>query len=343
MQELQLRTGPYRTTFIGTEITRASTKDEWQNYGEILRRVDEAKQWAIGDWLVDGMKHFAEEHGANAKHAGTGLYEEAEEILGITKGTLQNLKSISDQFEFSRRRENLSWAHHYEVASIKKTYRPETGKWKVSNEPDTDKMQEFLKKAEAENLSVRALRDVVAAHKQRQAEEIRLANEPEKYSVIYLDPPWAYDNSGFQMSAENQYHTMTIEELKALPVKQLAAEAAVMFMWATNPQLRDAIMLMEDYGFEYKTNFVWEKTNHTAGFYVFGQHELLLIGTKGSMLPSGEKFKSIILGENKVHSKKPEIVYEIIEKMYPGTKYIELFARGIPRDGWTGWGEEVEQ
>jgi len=145
------------------------------------------------------------------------------------------------------------------------------------------------------------------------------------------------------MSAENQYHTMTIEELKALPVKQLAAENAVMFMWATNPQLRDAIMLMEDYGFEYKTNFVWEKTNHTAGFYIFGQHELLLIGTKGSMLPSGEKFKSIILGENKVHSKKPEIVYEIIEKMYPGTKYIELFARGIPRDGWTGWGEEVEQ
>lgn len=332
MQELQLRTGPYRTTFIGTEITRASTKDEWQNYGEILKRVDEAKQWAIGDWLVDGKRHY-----------GDGLYKEAAEIIGLEESTLRAYKSQSEVLSIAVRNSNLTHAHHKEVASLKKTSRPDGGRWKVSDEPDTDKMKEFLKKAETESLSVRALRDVVAAHKQRQAEEIRLANEPEKYSVIYLDPPWAYDNSGFQMSAENQYHTMTIEELKALPVKQLAAENAVMFMWATNPQLRDAIMLMEDYGFEYKTNFVWEKTNHTAGFYVFGQHELLLIGTKGSMLPSGEKFKSIILGENKVHSKKPEIVYEIIEKMYPGTKYIELFARGIPRDGWTGWGEEVEQ
>lgn len=343
MNELQLRTGPYKTTFVGTEITRASTKEEWQNYGEILKRVDEAKQWAIGDWLLDGMNHFEEEHGKNAKHAGTGLYEEAERILGISQSSLRTYKQMSDGFELCLRKHNLLWSHHYEVASLKKTHSPGVGQWKVSDEPDTDKMQELLKKAEKEKLSVRALRDIVSSHKQRQAEEIRLANEPEKFSVIYLDPPWSYDNSGFDMSAEKQYNTMTIEELKALPVKQLAATNSVMFMWATNPQLRDAITLMENYGFEYKTNFVWEKTNHTAGFYVYGQHELLLIGIKGSMLPSGEKFKSIISGENKIHSKKPEVVYEIIEKMYPNTKYIELFARNTRENkNWVSWGEEVE-
>ena len=58
--ELQLKTGPYKTTFVGTEITRASTPDEWQNYGEILKRIDEAKQWAIGDWLVDGKTHYGD-------------------------------------------------------------------------------------------------------------------------------------------------------------------------------------------------------------------------------------------------------------------------------------------
>ena len=77
-----------------------------------------------------------------------------------------------------------------------------------------------------------------------------------------------------------------------------------------------------------------------SGFYIFGQHELLLIAVKGSMLPIGEKPKSIITGENKIHSKKPECVYEIIKNMFPEMKYIELFARN-KRDGWESWGNEL--
>ena len=84
MNELQLQTGAYRTTYIGTEIIRESTLNEWRCYGEILRRVDEAKQWAIGDWLSDGKRHY-----------GDGLYKEASEILGVDSRTLENLKQIS--------------------------------------------------------------------------------------------------------------------------------------------------------------------------------------------------------------------------------------------------------
>jgi N6-adenosine-specific RNA methylase IME4 len=84
---------------------------------------------------------------------------------------------------------------------------------------------------------------------------------------------------------------------------------------------------------------VWIKKKHTAGFYVFGMHELLLIGVKGSFLPK-EKFKSIINGENKIHSKKPIEVYDLIEKMYPSEKYLELFARN-KREGWTSWGNQI--
>lgn len=327
--ELQLRTGPYRTTFVGTEITRASTPSEWQNYGEILKRIDEAKQWAIGDWLVDGKSHY-----------GDGLYERAAGIVDYTPQVLNDFKSIADKFQISCRHEKLTFQHHKEVASLKKTHRPDTGKWKVSNEPDTDKMQEFLGKAEKEKLSVRELRDAVKKHKQRQDEEIRLANDPEKYSVIYCDPPWKYSNDGFEMSAAKQYNTISIAELKNMGIERLANDNCVMFMWATNPLLKEAIELMNFWGFEYKTNLVWVKTKHTAGFYVYGQHELLLIGVKGSMLPTGEKFKSVISGDNNKHSQKPENVYKTIEKMYPGTKYIELFARN-KRDGWVSWGEET--
>ncbi|GAH36692.1 unnamed protein product [marine sediment metagenome] len=155
--ELQLRIGPYKTTFVGTEISRVSTLGEWQNYGEILKRVDEAKQWAIGDWLVDGKRHY-----------GDGLYERAEKIVNIDKASLGKLKSIAERFELLLRSNNLTWNHHYEVASLKKTYRPETGKWKVSDELDTDKIQEFLKRAEEEKLSVRELGNIVSQFKANQ-------------------------------------------------------------------------------------------------------------------------------------------------------------------------------
>ena len=162
------------------------------------------------------------------------------------------------------------------------------------------------------------------------------------FQVVYCDPPWQYSNSGFNSSAEQHYPTMNMDELKAMPVKGMRAENAVMFMWATNPLLKEAIELMEAWGFEYKTNIAWVKDRQiNLGFYVYGKHELLLIGTNGSMLPIGEKPSSVMTGTNRIHSKKPESTYELIEGMYPQLKYIELFARNTPRKGWVKWGNEV--
>ena len=97
MNELQLQTGAYRTTYKGTEILRQSTKQEWENYGTILKCVDEAKQWAIGDWLVDGKSHY-----------GDGLYEQAAEIVELEYGYLRDLKYVSEMFELSARADKLS-------------------------------------------------------------------------------------------------------------------------------------------------------------------------------------------------------------------------------------------
>jgi N6-adenosine-specific RNA methylase IME4 len=156
-----------------------------------------------------------------------------------------------------------------------------------------------------------------------------------KYRVIYADPPWEYSNSGFATSAANQYPTMTTEEICNLPVKQLTGENAVLFLWATNPLLEDALKVCNAWCFAYKTNFTWVKNQHTGGFYCYGQHELLLVAVKGSLLPN-HIYSSVINAMRREHSRKPDEVYGIIETMYDGP-YIELFAR-TKRDGWSGWG-----
>jgi len=161
-----------------------------------------------------------------------------------------------------------------------------------------------------------------------------------KFNVIYADPPWKYDNTGFDISANKQYQTMSIEELINLPIAELAPANAVLFMWVTNPLLQECFPVVESWGFEYKTNFCWyKKGSHLPGFYVYGQHELLLICTKGTMPVNGEKHEGVIVLPSSKHSKKPAVFYEIIEKMYPKGKYVELFARE-KRKNWMAWGLE---
>lgn len=163
-----------------------------------------------------------------------------------------------------------------------------------------------------------------------------------KYSVIYADPPWKYDNSGYNTGVPDlHYPTMTNEEIINLPIRNIITENAILFLWATNPLLKEALKVIEAWGFEYKTNMVWIKDKFTYyGFYCYGKHELLLIATKGSMIPQRKGMvESIIEADRGEHSKKPEIVYSIIENMFPGFTYLELFSRN-KREKWYQWGNE---
>lgn len=329
--ELQLQTGAYRTTFIGTEIIRESTQKEWRCYGEILRRVDEAKQWAIGDWLVDGKRHY-----------GDGLYKEASEILGIDQSQLRNLKSLANTFELSQRCDKLGWTHHREVSSLKLIEEDKKGKLKLSNDSDKEKMQWFLNKAEKENWSVRDLREAIATFKRRQQEEIRLANEPQKYSIILADPAWEYDFSkSDSRQIDNQYLPTSLSDMKRL--KPPSADDCVLFMWATNPKLREALELISAWGFEYKTGATWVKDKIGMGYYFRQKHELLLVATKGAGLElpdDNKKPESVFFADRTGHSEKPEIAYELIEQMYPEYNKLEMFSRK-ERDGWSSWGDET--
>ena len=160
-----------------------------------------------------------------------------------------------------------------------------------------------------------------------------------KYSVIYADPPWSYDNSGFDQSAAAHYPTMTIEQLCAMPVSDLADEPCVLYMWATVPLLPDALRVLEAWGFEYKSHRVWIKDRAPGiGWWLQTYHELLLIGTRNGNAHPSERLPSIVESPVGRHSRKPDVFRNDIEHCHEGAR-IELFAREA-FSGWEAWGNE---
>ena len=161
------------------------------------------------------------------------------------------------------------------------------------------------------------------------------------FSVIYADPPWQFENSATRASAVNHYPTMPTEDICLMRIP--SAEDSVLFLWATNAMLKDALEVMEAWGFEYKTNAVWIKDKIGLGNYFRNRHELLLLGTKGKPIHIEPKSRkdSVIEANRLEHSRKP-ILYSFIEEMYPNSKYLELFARNVvTRKNWTFHGNQI--
>lgn len=167
----------------------------------------------------------------------------------------------------------------------------------------------------------------------------------ERYPVLYVDPPWRYEHVKTESRAiENQYPTMSLEEIKALPVSDIAFDDCVLFMWATSPKLAEAFDVLTAWGFAYRTCAVWDKQKIGMGYYVRQQHEHLLIATLGNPpAPAPENRKPSVYSEPRgPHSAKPLYYYQMIESMYPGVPKLELFAR-TPHDGWAAWGNEAKK
>jgi N6-adenosine-specific RNA methylase IME4 len=169
-----------------------------------------------------------------------------------------------------------------------------------------------------------------------------------KYRILYVDPPWHYQAEQHtsmggihKAPLGKHYPSLSIEELCALPVADVALDDAVLFLWATSPQLEAAFSVIRAWGFQYKTSMVWDKVLHNVGHYVSVRHELLLICTRGSCLPDVKKLHDSVYSEERTeHSRKPEYFRNLIDELYPHGKRIELFARGPLPDGWGRWGNE---
>ena len=167
-----------------------------------------------------------------------------------------------------------------------------------------------------------------------------------------MDPPWqfkVYSDKGQGRSAERHYQTMTMEEIKNLPVCDLADKDCAMFMWTTLPVLKESFSVLERWGFEYKTvAFVWIKKNRKAdslfwgmGYWTRSNAEVCLLATRGNPKRLAANVHQVIISRIEEHSRKPEEARSRIEKLMGDVPKIELFARR-KAVGWDVWGNEVE-
>jgi len=213
-----------------------------------------------------------------------------------------------------------------------------------SDDHDIDKAQEFLDPAAKENLSVRDLRQAVQQYIVDQENKFRLANEPKKYHVIYADPPWPISETQWdkwESRITDKYPTMTMDEIKGLPVKMIAAENCALLMWTTNTFLHDAFHVLDAWGFKYYCTIVWDKG---GGWTQDGFHknaEFLLFAYKGKMIveQTGDSIPTVFYEKKQEHSKKPDSIRKLIEDKIIGNR-LEMFARE-KYDGWDCWGNEV--
>lgn len=172
-----------------------------------------------------------------------------------------------------------------------------------------------------------------------------------KYGLIYGDPPWRFEpwsrETGMDRAADNHYPTIALPSLlfpkgSLIPI---AANDCVLFLWATVPMLPQALGLMGDWGFQYRSHIIWEKDRIGTGYWFRNKHELLLVGTHGNVpAPApGTQWPSLIEAPVGAHSAKPECFLEMIEAYFPSLPKIELFRRGVPRPGWDAWGNELDE
>ena len=169
-----------------------------------------------------------------------------------------------------------------------------------------------------------------------------LVSSPERFGCVYADPPWQYDNKGTRAAAADHYGTMTVEEIAALPVRELVAETAHLHLWTTNAFLEQSFPLMRAWGFEFRSAFVWTKDKMGIGNYWRNAHEYLLLGVRGPKASFRKhdliSWQCIARGE---HSAKPYAVRKMVERASPGP-YLELFGRQVV-PGWTVFGNQVSR
>lgn len=176
-----------------------------------------------------------------------------------------------------------------------------------------------------------------------------------QYGVILADPPWDYDIAHRNGAAAKHYHTMTLDDMRSIPVASMAATDSVLIMWATWPKLQEACLpLLAAWGFEYVTGLPWVKIASIpqvdlfdelrikpawgTGYWFRGATEPILVGKRGNARPPDQDWAGILC-ERMQHSRKPENLHHYAMSL-PGP-YLELFARR-PYPGWDVWGNEVE-
>ena len=176
-----------------------------------------------------------------------------------------------------------------------------------------------------------------------------------KFKTVLADPPWQFQNRTGKVAPEHKrlsrYGTLTLDDIKALPVAEAAADTAHLYLWVPNALLPDGLAVMQAWGFQYKSNIIWQKIRKDGGpdgrgvgFYFRNVTEVLLFGTRGKnarTLQAGRTQVNIMNTRKREHSRKPDEQYPLITSCSPGP-YLEMFARG-KREGWAIWGNQADE
>lgn len=176
-----------------------------------------------------------------------------------------------------------------------------------------------------------------------------------RFSTVLADPPWRFQNSTGKVAPEHRrlsrYGTMSLDEIKELPVAEAANDPAHLYLWVPNALLAEGLDVMKAWGFTYKSNIVWHKIRKDGGpdgrgvgFYFRNVTELVLFGVRGKnarTLAPGRRQVNFLATQKREHSRKPDEIFPIIEACSPGP-FLELFARG-KRPKWQSWGNQAEE
>jgi N6-adenosine-specific RNA methylase IME4 len=315
--------------------------EQWKRVGEQLHHIEHGHQWWIGDWWAYG------EHSYGERKALT----DSKDWRGPKFQACADAGTVCRAFETSRRREVVPFTHHREVAGLPAEEADElldwcerehaaTGKVPPKHELRAEVAQRNKRRADPGKAGTGRIEDLHAA-----------AEAGLKYGTIYADPPWLYGNQGTRAATSKHYDGMTVGEIAALPIDKLAADDAHLHLWTTNGFLFECPKIFDAWGFEFRSSFIWAKTQIGIGNYWRNSHEFLLTAIRGDakrFLDDAKDMKSWVVDDNDRswfecargrHSAKPEQVRRMIERASP-LQRLELFARDRT-DGWFYWGNEV--
>lgn len=266
-----------------------------------------------------------------------------EEKAKENQGTRNDICQISDKcIDTKKELAKVAGVSHDTIAKVQKIEQkaPEQVKEKLkTGEISINQAYKTI----IQDIKREEIKKAIEEQPKEESKSINIYESKNKYRVIYADPPWSYGNTMPEYFSEqaDHYTLMSINQICDLPVKEIAENNAVLFLWVTSPILEESFEVIKAWGFKYKSSFVWDKIKHNMGHYNSVRHELLLVCTRGSCQPDIQKlFDSVQSIERTEHSSKPEEFRNIIDTIYPIGKRLELFSRNQAK-GWDVFGNQV--
>lgn len=311
---------PGEISAVGLRLPPDISFDQWNAVGDQLKAADRSVRWWVGDWLVHGERKWGE------------MYAQAMDATEDAYQTLADAKWVSQQIDFSRRREKLSHSHHKEVAALAPA-----------------EQSEWLEKAETEGWSRNELRRAIGLWKANGdiGDPIELVG---RYACIVIDPPWVMEKIEREVRPKQSgfdYPTMTEEELadsthvkwRGASPPDIASDNCHLYLWTTHKHLPSAMRLAAVWGFRYECMMTWVKNVGFTPYSWMRSTEHVLFCRRGSLQLSKLGLRLDFAGKVRQHSRKPDEFYDLVRIASPGPR-IDVFSRE-PRDGFDQWGNQI--